>query len=249
MEKVFVQMKQGFPVNEDIQKAIDGFEYLGYEPTQVTMETMLSGALDYVCKKYPVVGSIDFMKSLFKRLGKLPEPIDFPEFILNNNKLNREVSKTTLDNVLTVLNLESFTGRDTKLFVKPVETKLFDGILIGTLPSELHYFHNIKRDTPVWVSEKIDIASEYRVYVHNGKMLYACNYSGDFKISPDYSYVESLIKDYKSAPISYTIDVAIMKSGINTVVEFNDFWAIGGYGIAPWDYALMLKDRYFEIMK
>jgi len=249
MEKVYVHVKNGLPINEDVQKAIDGFEYLGYEPILITMENLMTGTLDNMAKVYPVVGSIDFMTILFKRLNVLPDPIDYPDDIMNTMLMNREINKITLQNVMGYMDLEAFNGRDTKLFIKPVKTKLFDGILLGTSPSELHYFNGVDKNTDVWVSNKIDIVSEHRIYVHNGKVIYGCNYSGDFRINPDYSYIDKLIETYKSAPISYTIDVAILKDGTNTVVEFNDFWAIGGYGIAPWDYANMLKDRYFEIIQ
>lgn len=249
MEKVYVHVKNGFPINEDIQKAIDGFEYLGYEAIPMTMENMLSGDLDNLAKIYPVVGSIDFMTRLFNRLGKLPEPIDYPEDIMQMKLMNREITKTTIERVFLLMNIEAFAGIDTKIFVKPVKTKLFDGIVLGPSPSELHYFNGIDKSTDVWVSEEIGIVSEHRAYVHNGKLIYCCNYSGDFRINPDYNYIDLLIKYYKSAPISYTIDIAITEDEKNTVMEFNDFWAIGGYGISPWDYATMLKDRYFEIIK
>lgn len=238
MEKVYVHIKNGFPINEDIQKAIDGFEYLGYEAIPITMEKMLAGDLDNLAKIYPVVGSIDFMTMLFKRLGKLPEPIDFPEDILQF--LNRTILRVNLRFI--------FSGKYTDVFIKPIQTKLFDGIFISE-ESQLSYLKDYPLSTEIWMSEKIDITSEHRIYVHNGEMVYGCCYSGDFKISPDYFYVAKLIASYGNAPKAYTIDVAVLKDGKNTVVEFNDFWAIGGYGIAPWDYAEMLKDRYFEIIK
>jgi hypothetical protein len=79
-------------------------------------------------------------------------------------------------------------------------------------------------------------------------MLYCCNYSGDFRVNPDYKYLDQLITLYKKCPVAYTIDVAVLADGSMTVIEFNDFWAIGGYGMKPWDYAQMLIDRYFEIL-
>ena len=31
MSKIFAQLKNGLPINVDVQNAIDGFEYLGYD--------------------------------------------------------------------------------------------------------------------------------------------------------------------------------------------------------------------------
>jgi hypothetical protein len=77
---------------------------------------------------------------------------------------------------------------------------------------------------------------------------YACNYSGAFLSVPDWTMVYKAIDLYKDAPVSYTIDVAILKDGSTEIVEFNDFWAIGSYGLSSDIYAQMLRDRYFEIV-
>ena len=244
MENVYIHVKNGLPINEDIQKAIDGFEYLGYEPVLITMENMLAGTLDYVAKFHPVVGSIDFMSRLFKRINYTPEPIDYPEEILKSGLLNVSILKATLEQALQIIESKELLN----LFVKPVQTKLFDGILIKDV-NQAKYLKDFPLQTKVWVIGGVDIVSEHRIYVHNGKAIYGCNYSGDFKINPDYNYADNLINAYKSAPVSYTVDVAILRDGSTTLVECNDFWAIGGYGISPWDYAEMLRDRYFEIIK
>jgi len=31
MKKIYAQLKNGLPINIDVQNAIDGFEYLGYD--------------------------------------------------------------------------------------------------------------------------------------------------------------------------------------------------------------------------
>lgn len=50
-------------------------------------------------------------------------------------------------------------------------------------------------------------------------------------------------------PKSYTIDVGILEDGENVVIEFNDMWGIGNYGVDNHTYLRLLKSRYFEIMK
>ena len=131
------------------------------------------------------------------------------------------------------------------MFVKPVQTKLFDGALISKAE---HLSYLRLENCDVLVCEPIDIVSEHRVYVHNGKAVYSCNYSGDFRISPDFNYVDKLIEAYNDQPIAYTVDVAILKDGSMTVIEFNDFWSIGSYGLYCLNYAQMLLDRYCEIV-
>ena len=84
MKKVFVQVKNGYPINVDVQNAIDGFEYLGYDPISFTLEDVLVGKMDIRAKQNPFVGSIDGMTKLLKNIGKYPEPIDFPNSIIES---------------------------------------------------------------------------------------------------------------------------------------------------------------------
>lgn len=242
MEKVFVQLKDGLPINVDIQNAIDGFENLGYKVVDYTIEDVLSGKMDYRATLFPFVGSIDAMTMLFKHIGKYPEPIDFPESIIKSGLLNREILTMKLNDFIKEFNK---TGKPR--FIKPVQTKLFDGALISHA-SHLSYLR-MENNVDVIVCDPIKIISEYRVYVHKGKAIHSSNYSGDFRICPDYKYVDKLIEIYQNQPISYTIDVAILEDGSMTCIEFNDFWAIGSYSLFCVDYAKMLADRYYEIIK
>ena len=242
MKKVFVQVKNGYPINVDVQNAIDGFEYLGYDPISFTLEDVLVGKMDIRAKQNPFVGSIDGMTKLLKNIGKYPEPIDFPNSIIESNLLNRNISTMKLNDFIN-----DFKNNNIPKFVKPVKTKLFDGMLISKIEN-LNYLRDLD-NIDIIVSDKIDIVSEHRVYVHNKKAIYSCNYSGDFRINPDFNYVDLLIENYIDQPISYTIDIAILSDCTSTVVEFNDFWAIGSYGLYCIDYAQMLLDRYEQIIK
>lgn len=57
--------------------------------------------------------------------------------------------------------------------------------------------------------------------------------------------MNSVIRSNKDFPIAYTIDIGILESGENVVIEYNDMWAIGNYGIPNDLYLRLLKDRYF----
>jgi hypothetical protein len=62
--------------------------------------------------------------------------------------------------------------------------------------------------------------------------------------------VNKIISDYKGImPSAYTIDIGILDGGENVVVEFNDMWAIGNYGVDNSIYLRMLRRRYFEIVR
>lgn len=79
-------------------------------------------------------------------------------------------------------------------------------------------------------------------------------YAGDFKIFPDIAIIENMIKSYKSANVSYTLDVGVMNYGnssltTTTLIEVNDMWAIGSYGFDGKKYVRMTIDRFQEIAK
>lgn len=243
MKKVFVQTKNGLAINADIQNAIDGFEYLGYDIKCITLENIFSGTMDYAAQNNPFVCSIDGMRKILFNIKKTPAPMDFPKEIVESELVGRVVLKMFLHEAMN-----KFETTGVPLFVKPVVTKIFDGILL-TKKEDLNYFGLMSINPEVYISEKINIVSEHRVYVHHGKMVHCCCYDGDFKLSPDYTYIDKMISVYKSAPVAYTIDVAILDDGRNVLMEINDFWAIGSYGLKSWDYAQMLADRYNEIIQ
>jgi len=238
VKNIYVEIKDGFPINVDIQNAIDGIQYLNYNIKTFSKIKVLIGDLNNIAKNNPVIGSIDTMKILFKNINKIPEPIDYPNSV--KHLFNREIITTNLHNFIVDFNPEY------PKFIKPVYTKTFDGALISKI-SDLNYLKNIE-DVEVFVSDPINILSEYRAFVYKKDLIYCCNYNGDFKLSPNYDYIYNLIKSYKDQPIAYTIDVAILDDGSTTCIEFNDFWAIGAYGLNPYDYANMLIDRYYQII-
>lgn len=243
-KKVYVEVKDNLPINVDIQNAIDGFQYLGHSIYKFRLEDIMMGKMDNIALNLDniFVGSIDAMNMLFKNINKTPNPIDFPDSILSKKLIKRKIYKTHLFDFI-----KNFKENKIPKFVKPIKTKLFDGILISK-QEHLHFLNNYD-NCEVYISDVIDILSEHRVYVHKRKAIYSCNYSGDFRINPDFNYIDKLIDNYENQPIAYTIDVAILKDNSTTVIEFNDFFAIGSYGLYSIDYSKMLLDRYKEIIK
>ena len=98
----------------------------------------------------------------------------------------------------------------------------------------------------VIVQEPIDIVSEYRIYVHNNKVIDMKHYAGDWKEFP--SDTGKLIRTcFQCIPYkAFTIDVGVY-DGSMCLIECNDMWAIGNYGLEPKDYYLAIKDRWLQI--
>lgn len=242
MKKVYVQLKNELSIDCDIQKAIDGFSYMGYEPVGYGIVDIITGKINHHANTCPFIGSISALTYLFKNIDKYPEPIDFPADILQSGLLHRKIEITTLYKAK-----EMFLQNQQPIFIKPIETGKFGGVKLQN-KSQMSYFSNYHDSTKVYVSEILDIVSEHRVFIHHNEIVYCCSYSGDFTINPDFSYINSIISCYKQPVVAYTIDVATLSSGNTTLVEINDFWAIGSYGLNSITYAQMLLDRYTEII-
>ena len=226
------------PHHFDSACAMYGAIETGKEYKLVTYDEVASGKFDSLIRTNLFVGSVEFMREVFNRVGL--KDVRVP---VNSN---RESEKITLGEALIR------AKKREKLFIKPVEIKLFTGFVLDNMIHSC--IEGLPADTKVLAYKPFsnEIMSEWRVYIHRGKIVDSRNYSGDFMISPDYnSFLKKLLKENEERfPISYTIDVGILNSfGENVVIEYNDMWSIGNYGIPNDLYLRLLRDRYLEIMK
>jgi len=185
------------------------------------------------------VGSVEFMQAVFKRLDlkeipQVPRNNDQPYVIMSFGEA-RELSKISPQ------------------FVKPAgaeNIKLFSGTVMDQ--SRYRQLANVPINTPCLVYEpfKHEIVTEWRAYIFQDKLVDLRHYSGDFTTMPKVMYIEETIKRNKGEfPVAYTADFAKLSNGETLVVEYNDMWAIGNYGIPNDLYVKLLMYRYREIIK
>ena len=223
------------PHHSDCASAVYGAIDNGWDYKLVTYEDIISGKYDALLKTRLFVGSVEFLSEIFRRVGASPR------IPINSDRDSEEMSLKEA--------MERVENGET-LFIKPKQIKLFTGMVTDTMT--LSCLKPYPNDSRVWVYKPFEspIESEWRCYIHYGKIKEIKHYSGDFWILPDRNYIESIIGRFReNFPISFTIDVGILESGENVVVEFNDMWAIGNYGVDNRTYLGMLKDRWFEIMR
>lgn len=234
---IYIQSEEsGLPHHFDAACAMYGAKDLGIKYRLTTFEEIESGKFDALLPTNPCVGSVEFMNMVFKRMG-----IHGVRVPRNSNRIHKTMK-------LHEAKAIAKSGR--KIFIKPFEIKLFTGFVLDT--SIYSCIEGIDQDCEVMVYEPFEseIASEWRAYIHNNKIVDCRSYSGDMFLAPSEKYIEGVIgENKKDFPCSYTIDVGVLQSGENVVVEFNDMWAIGNYGVSNDDYLRMLRDRYFEITR
>jgi hypothetical protein len=179
------------------------------------------------------VGNIDFMKAVFNDMGKTP-------YIVPTDSLYEIM---TLEQAL-----EEFENGE-RFFIKPVSHKQFSASVIDE-----HVVHSLKHEDPnsLCILQEVfpsKIVSEWRIYVLQNRVEDIKCYAGDFTALPDFRYAEQLRESHQEMPIAYVHDVALLENGETRTVEYNDFWAIGNYGIDNGTYLDMLQQRYFEILR
>lgn len=185
------------------------------------------------------IGTTEFMTKVWEILEKTSQAK-----VPRNS--DREHYKSTLGEIRFYID-----KTDKKRFIKPFQQKLFTGLVVDKY--SIQSLREFPDDTSLMVYPVIDkIISEWRLYIHHHKIVDSRNYSGDFKISPNYKMCEyDVIHNKETFPEAYVMDVGIygINSNAQTIIEYNDMWAIGNYGLENELYLRMLRDRYYEIIK
>ena len=200
----------------------------------LSYDELLTGKFDKFIKTNLFVGTVEFMNEVFRRGNITPDRLP---------NSDRTPQITTIQEVVERIN----SGEE--LFVKPVSIKLFTGMVFKR--EYLSLLNKLPQETQVMVEKPFEspIVSEWRMYVDKGKIRYIGNYSGDIFTYPHISLrIEEHIQEMSEKFISFTCDVAILKNGHIEIVEYNDMWAIGNYGMPNDEYLNSLKKRYFQIV-
>lgn len=240
---VYIQSRlDGQPHHFDAACALYGAEEANQEWKLISYEQLKSGAFDSLISRNLFVGSVEFMNEVFNRM-----PLkNHPRVPANSD---REHSIMTLKDVRDKVRIGQ------TVFVKPLKIKAFTGLVVDQMTISSLKIYPDEMQVMVYKVFSSPILSEWRCYIHEGRMVDARNYSGDFTITPNFTYIQKTIGPFcreKKFPCAFTIDVAVLDfidAEITEVVEFNDMWAIGNYGMPNDLYYRLLKDRYFEIVK
>lgn len=133
-------------------------------------------------------------------------------------------------NIPIELIVERFTGRKV---INGTEIDIVGEKFVKS-NDKIKSFTEICTSAPVGnyqISDIIEIQSEWRAFIYNGKLVGLQNYSGEFDIFPDVSKIREMITEYKSQPVAFTLDVAISNNQ-TVIIEVHDFFSCGLYGFS-----------------
>ena len=239
---VYVQAQDGVPSDEAFFKAWDGFRKRGitcelFEPSQLK-----DGSLT-LSRDTLVAGAIRVVEDSLMSLGVTVPPADnLPECL--SDYRGRQVRKSTWGQ----LRKETQTnGIPEPLFVKPFSrNKGFPSIAVFS--EEDITGHPLGDDDEILVAEYVVFLSEWRCFVCRGEIMEACHYQGEPFCFPDDQVIRNTVADFgDQAPAGYGIDFGILSDGRTVLVEVNEGYSLGSYGLNSVEYAELLEARWQEL--
>ena len=238
MRIVYIQQQYGEWLNENCFASARGFERMGYTVKPFNMNELESISLS---KEKIVHGGIQTVRKCFDILGVKQPEIHHPhDHLLEYTK--RSFTETTLGEVRNRYNEYPY-------FVKPLEDhKLFTGFVVENNFLGLMRLRHLSDDVKILMSEAVNFISEYRCFVLNKELVGCKNYCGDFTVLPDFKVVQDCITNYRAQPVAYSIDFAVTDEGETQLIEINDSFALGTYGLNNIIYCKMIMARWDEIM-
>ena len=231
--RIFIQCKDGIPVDYDFFQAYCGFFEMGFEI--IFFETYEE--LRQSNKEDVVVGFMGPVRCRLKDFGIDMPNIDYPASI--HNYYGRKIWTSTINTINS--NPELWN-----VFVKPMNNKSFTGRVIKTA-KDLIGCGIQGEDQAVYVSDIVNFVSEYRAFVRYGEILDVRHYHGDWRFYPDSKVIEECVANYTDSPKAYAIDFGVTDDGRTLVVEVNASCSIGSYGLGVIDYAKFKSARWAEL--
>ncbi len=209
-----------------------------------TTENAIDFKFKSLHRQYVPVGSVEFVSAFLKQFYDLtPKPINVPEELFDICFTQRKIFNGTH------MSLENQAGT---FFVKSNDQIKYFTELVDCNENGM-YGTTYSVPIPVGnhqISEYLrGIESEWRAFVYKGKLVGLQNYSGEFTKFPKVSAIKSMIYAYKSAPVAYTLDVAVCDYA-TLIIEVHDFFSCGLYGFADHViYPSMLHSWFWQYVQ
>lgn len=194
-----------------------------------------------------LVGSVEFLSKWLDDNGYgVPEAINLSLF---NWYLGRSIQVAELSDLKEIWCSQQQHNCFVPRFIKPEsKIKAFTGYVVDDPKMIPLWTHNYVG--PVSVQTVVDIVSEYRVYITNNKFIGMKHYRGDYFKYPNPEVIHKCkaIGDTLNYH-SYILDFGVLADGSTILIEPNDAWAIGSYGLDPHWYYLLVRNRWLQITK
>lgn len=242
LERAFVRFRESIPDNPNTYAAADGFRQMGVEVVPFYGFGDLQQHQGSIGPTGIVCGNIGDVWEALKLVG-LPKPrlFDYPEHL--TPFMGRSLERATLAWV---------RGSTKRFFVKPaLHQKLFTGFVWE--PDDFRCQINVAPypdDTECWVSDVVDMVSEWRCYIKRDTLIGVKHYKGDWSKPPKPYTVDLAVSLGRGKmPDAYALDFGVTADGSTVLVEANDGFALGNYGLASVVYARFMEARWQQFFE
>jgi len=245
IRKAFLQENGHGKMEPEIRSLYEGFQARNI-PVELFLEKRLLRRQLPVASDTLVAGSIPVVLAALRQLEvTLPVPNDFPPCL--EPYLHRRIWRSTVGQVMNHL----YEGDGHPVFVKPEgRLKRFSGRVLS-FPDDIRYLENTSRSAPVFCSRTVDWVSEYRVFVLGGDMVGTRHYAGDPSVPLDAAVVAEAVARWEQsgeAIAAYGIDFGVLGNGTTALVELNDGFSLGSYGLDSALYTNVVLARWCELI-
>lgn len=197
-------------------------------------------------KNVLVAGHIPVVLGALGQLGiDPPVPDDYPDCL--RPWMRRRVWTSTVGDVVTKLQ----EGVAAPFFAKPIgRHKRFSGHVFASW-DDLRALRGASDQLRVICSEVVHFRSEYRVYVVRGAIVGVRHYRGDSNVSLDRASIEDAVSCFersRNAPAGYGIDFCVLRDGSTALVEVNDGYSLGSYGLEDRHYTDLIAARWEQLI-
>lgn len=234
----YVQKQNNEWLNENCYAAQYGFNRMGYN-----VKSFEKTDIDYIdfIKADAVFGGINTLNLILEKSG-----VEIPKVPLITENIReayrRKIYVSTLGDVRANKIKYPFFMKPLdvyKLFTGKVFTSEFD---LNTIP------HLFSDDIAVLISEVVKFDSEYRCFVLNNEFVGCKHYTGDFTIFPKFDEIKCAIREYENSPSAYTLDFGVTNYNETELIEINDGYGFGAYGLNPIIFCKMIQRRWSDII-
>ncbi|MCI5057945.1 MAG: ATP-grasp domain-containing protein [Flavobacteriales bacterium] len=195
-------------------------------------------------KETLVVGDNAVIYSVLKKIGYRKIFESYPKCL--REYLYRDVWEIKLGTLIKNAQTEEIGN----IFIKPKnKAKLFTGFILNT--SSQLFNLDVSRKTVLYCAPVVDWVSEYRIFVNKGKIVGIQHYDGNPAVKLNTQKVEEALEIFENSEEktdAYGIDFGVLKGGKTALVEWNDGFALGSYGLDQKLYTDLLMSRWSEIV-
>ncbi|MCR5167532.1 MAG: ATP-grasp domain-containing protein [Oscillospiraceae bacterium] len=229
--KVYIHSFRGKPWNEECQAAYDGFRSMGVECVLFSTNEEIDGFE----RGDIIVGGMIITGHFLDILKIDPPNYNYPDEL-----------KDLLHRNIRTIRLKSLKNEQLPVFVKPLEEKTAHGMIIESMDN-LDEYEKFSPETELLCSDVIDIVSEWRCFVRYGKIVGVQHYNGDKNIQCDNNVIHQAVSRCHDLPAGCALDFGVTDTGDTCLIEMNDGYSIGCYGLDPVEYAKLLSARWAEL--